>query len=41
VTYNDFAWNVPLEDALFKVPANEQVREFKNPLQPQTGSALK
>jgi len=32
ITYTDFAWNVPLEDALFKVPANEQVREYKNPL---------
>jgi hypothetical protein len=38
ITYTDFAWNVPLEDALFKVPANEQVREFKNPLQPMNSS---
>lgn len=39
ITYTNFAWNVPLEDALFKVPANEQVREFKNPLQPQQSAA--
>jgi outer membrane lipoprotein-sorting protein len=28
VTYTDYAWNLPLEDALFKVPANEQVRDM-------------
>jgi hypothetical protein len=28
VTYTSFAWNVPVEDALFKVPANEQVRDM-------------
>jgi len=28
ITYTNFAWNVPLEDALFKVPANEQVRDM-------------
>jgi outer membrane lipoprotein-sorting protein len=28
VTYTDFAWNVPVEDTLFKVPANEQVRDM-------------
>ena len=39
VTYTNFTWNVPLEDALFKVPANEQVREFKNPLQPAPSTA--
>jgi hypothetical protein len=32
---------VPLEDALFKVPANETVREFKNPLQPAQSAAPK
>ena len=28
VTYTSYAWNVPLEDALFKVPTNEQVRDM-------------
>jgi hypothetical protein len=28
VKYTNFAWNVPVEDALFKVPANEQVRDM-------------
>lgn len=41
ITYTNFAWNVPLEDALFKVPANEQVREFKNPLQPAQSAVPK
>jgi outer membrane lipoprotein-sorting protein len=41
ITYTNFAWNVPLEDALFKVPANETVREFKNPLQPAQSAAPK
>jgi hypothetical protein len=39
ITYTNFAWNVPLEDSLFKVPANEQVREFKNPLEQQRKNA--
>jgi len=28
VTYTSYAWNVPLEDALLKVPTNEQVRDM-------------
>jgi hypothetical protein len=28
VTYTSYAWNMPLEEALFKVPANEQVRDM-------------
>ncbi len=32
VTYTNFAWNVPVEEALFKVPANEQVREMNRSL---------
>jgi outer membrane lipoprotein-sorting protein len=32
VNYTNFTWNVPVEDALFKVPANEQVREMNKAL---------
>ena len=28
ITYTNYAFNVPLEDSLFKVPANEQVRDM-------------
>jgi outer membrane lipoprotein-sorting protein len=28
ITYTNYAYNVPLADALFKVPANEQVRDM-------------
>ncbi len=33
IIYTNFAWNVPLDETLFKIPANEQVRDFKNPVQ--------
>jgi outer membrane lipoprotein-sorting protein len=32
VTYTEFAWNTPVEDALFKVPSNEQVRDMNKSL---------
>lgn len=32
VTYTNYAWNVPVEDALFKVPATEQVRDMNKSL---------
>jgi outer membrane lipoprotein-sorting protein len=44
VNYTNFAWNVPVEDALFKVPANEQVREMNRSLllpQPTAAKAKK
>ncbi len=28
ISYANYAWNVPLDDSLFKVPANEQVRDM-------------
>ena len=28
ITYTNYAYNIPLDDALFKVPANEQVRDM-------------
>jgi outer membrane lipoprotein-sorting protein len=40
ITYTNFAWNVPIPEALFKVPANEQVREMNRSLlrQPTEGN---